>query len=349
MKDVNTLLNPPFPRSKVFSALLMKSLEGLKRYYLIMTAWENGLFDCTITPKTHQDIAKELGYQEIMTQMFCDALVELGLLIKTNGAYTNSQIASSYLSRDSSRCMVSTIQNMKANANRWTQLTTILKHGPITQDKEERFGDKWLISIAEWAAVGSVASAMKVIKANLKLHRWRRLLDIGGGHGLYAIAFTALNPRLEAFVFDLPKITPVTRKYVDTYNAERVHIIPGDFYKDDIDQDYDAIFSSFNHSCSDPALIPKLIQALKPGGDLILRRFKDASREGALKALDWNLVHFDGKKIGSKPHSSGAVVGREEYIRQLKAAGLTSIRVVSVDEMSEMIFARKPSDNGSEK
>lgn len=349
MKDIDTLLNPPFPSSKAFSTLLLDSLEGLKRYYLIMTAWENELFDYTSTSKTHQDIAKKLGYHEIMTRMFCDALVELGLLTETNGAYTNSQVASTYLSRGSSRCMVSTIQNTKANANRWTQMATILKNGPVTQDKEERFGDKWLISIAEWATLGSVANAMDVITAQLKLQRWRKLLDIGGGHGLYAIAFTGLNPKLEAFVFDLPRIVPVTRKYVDAYHAERVHILPGDFYKDGIGQDYNAIFSSFNQSCSDPALIPKLVQALKPRGDLILRRFKDESRDGALKVFDWNLVHFEGKKIGSKPHSSGAVVGREDYIEHLKAAGLTSIRVVSVDEMSEMIFARKPSGNGSEK
>jgi hypothetical protein len=244
--------------------------------------------------------------------------------------------------------MVSTIQNTKATANRWSQLATILEKGPITQDKDEWFGDKWLISIAEWAALGSVASAMKAIKTQLNPQRWTRLLDLGGGHGLYAIAFTGINPKLEAFVFDLPKIVPVTRKYVDAYDAERVHVIPGDFYKDDIGRDYDAVFSSFNQSCSDPALIPKLFQALKPGGDLILRRFKDASREGALKILDWNLLHFEGKKLGSKPHSSGDVVSREAYIQELKATGFTGISVVSVDDMSEIIFARKPSCSGSE-
>jgi protein-L-isoaspartate O-methyltransferase len=190
---------------------------------------------------------------------------------------------------------------------------------------------------------------MNTIKTQLKPQRWRRILDLGGGHGLYAIAFTGLNSKLEAVVFDLPKIVQVTRKYVDAYNAERIHIIPGDFYKDDIGRDYDAVFSSFNQSCSDPVLIPKLVQALKPGGDLILRRFKDSSRDGALKVLDWNLVHFEGKKIGSKPHSSGKVMSREGYIEQLKAAGFTGINVVSVDEISEIIFARKPSGNGSEK
>ncbi|MBT0159247.1 hypothetical protein G4O51_04600 [Candidatus Bathyarchaeota archaeon A05DMB-2] len=347
MKDVNNLINPPSPSSKEFSALLEGALNGVRRYYLIMTAWDSGLFDHTVTPKTPQELAKALGYQEIMLKMFCDALVKLNLLTKRNGAYTNSPIANQYLSRKSSTCMVNTIHNMKANANRWTKLADILKNGPITQDKQQTFGEEWLISIAEWATVCSVANAVKVITAHLDPHRWRKLLDIGGGHGLYAIAFTALNPKLKAFVFDLPRVIPITRKYVDAYDAKNVHLISGDFYKDTIGQDYDAIFSSFNPSCNDPALIPKLRDALKPGGDLILRRFKDASREDALKTLDWNLLSFEGKQIGSKAHSSGPVVNRAKYIKQLKAARLTNISVVSVDYMSEIIFASKPCVKGS--
>jgi hypothetical protein len=110
---------------------------------------------------------------------------------------------------------------------------------------------------------GSLSNTIKVIIAPLDLQRWRRLLDIGGGHGLCAIAFTSLNPQLEAFVFDLPRIIPITNKYIEAYRAERVHALPGDFYKDNLGRNYDAIFSSFNQSCNDPVLIPKLVQALK--------------------------------------------------------------------------------------
>jgi len=194
MKDADNLLNPPFPRSKVFSTLVMKSLEGFKRYNLIMTAWESGLFDFAVSPKTYQEIAKELGYQEIMTQLFCDALVELGLLTKRADAYVNSPLADNYLKRSSSRCMVHTLQNMKTNANRWNQLETLLKDGPITRNRKDMFNADWIVGIAEWAEAGSVFNVMKVVTKYLKVCRWRRLLDVGGGHGLYAIAFTAINP-----------------------------------------------------------------------------------------------------------------------------------------------------------
>ncbi|PVX24804.1 MAG: hypothetical protein CW691_06435 [Candidatus Bathyarchaeum sp.] len=349
MKDVNNLLNPPFPRSKAFSTLVTKSLEGLQRYYLIMTAWESGLFECTVTPKTHKELAQQLGYHPTMTQLFCDALTEVGLLTKKEDTYINSPLTRNYLSRSSSRCMTNTLENMKKNAKRWTQLPTILRNGPITQKRQDFFNDHWIVSIAEWAEAGSVFNTIKVVASYLNVNSWKRLLDIGGGHGLYSIAFTALNPELEAYVFDLPNITPISCKYIDDYDAKRVHVISGNFYTDDIGQGYDAIFSSFNQSCSDPELIPKIVNALNPDGYLVLRRFKDSSRESALKTLEWNLVNFEGKKIGSKPHSSGKIVDKEEYIRGLEAAGLIILEIAPVDERSEIVFARKPSANRSKR
>ncbi|PVX26273.1 MAG: hypothetical protein CW716_06375 [Candidatus Bathyarchaeum sp.] len=349
MKDADNLLNPPFPRSKAFSRLVMDSLDGFKRYHLILTAWESALFDFTVTPKTYQEIAKELGYQEIMTQLFCDALVELGLLTKRADAYVNSPLADNYLKRSSPRCMVHTLQNMKNSANHWNQLETLLKDGPITKNRKDMFNDDWIVGIAEWAEAGSVFNVMKVVTKYLKVCRWRRLLDVGGGHGLYAIAFTALNPELEAVVFDRPNITPVTCKYIDEYAADRVNVISGDFYTDTIRGGYDAIFSSFNQSCSDPELIPKLVDALNPTGDLVLRRFKDSSREKALKTLEWNFVTFEGKKLGSKPHSSRDIVNLAVYVKHLKAAGLDILDIVPVDELSEIVFARKPSTKRSTK
>jgi protein-L-isoaspartate O-methyltransferase len=347
MKQINNLLNPSFPRSQAFSTLIKKSQEGMKRYYLIMTAWDEGLFECTVTPKTSQEIAQQMGYHEAMTQMFCDALTEVGLLLKEEDKYSNSPLTRNYLTKSSSRYMSHSLENMKENAKHWSQLPKLLRDGPIIKEKSKVFGEDWIVRIAEWAEAGSVFNTIKVVTNYLNVHRWKRLLDIGGGHGLYSIAFAALNPELEVFVFDRPQITPITCRYIDEYEAQRVHMISGDFYTDSIGEGYDAIFSSFNQSCFDPELIPKLVKALKPNGDLVLRRFKDNSREGALKVLDWNLVQFEGKKIGSKPHSSGKIVDRDEYLENLEASGLIVLDIVHVDEMSEIVFARKPSTSGA--
>ncbi|MGD6809991.1 MAG: methyltransferase [Candidatus Bathyarchaeia archaeon] len=341
MKEAKNLLFPLFPKSEEYSSIMNGSLEGLKRYTLIITAYDAGLFELTTTAKNSQELSKELGgCHEAMVQLFCDALVEVGLLTKSNDTYVNSSLTTTYLCHDSPHYMQHSIENMRLNVSRWAQLPVILKNGPIMQERTAFFGSNWLYSIAEGAEAGSVANTLNIIASHVDPKRWRRLLDLGGGHGLYAIGFTALNPTLEAYVFDLPRVAPVTKDFINRYHAERVHIISGDFNKDSIGQGYDVVFSSFNQSCFDPAFIPKIVQALEPNGEVILRRFKDSSRAGALATLDWNLHGFEGKKIGSKPHSSDNVVNREAYLKSI-ADLLEVVGTFSVDTISEVTIARK--------
>ncbi|MGD6935060.1 MAG: methyltransferase [Candidatus Bathyarchaeia archaeon] len=343
MKNAKNLIVPPKPSSAEFSILMNGSLDGLKRYTVIMTALDAGLFECTITPKTFQAVAEELGaFHPLMIQMLCETLVELKLLTKQDERYVNAPLAATYLCQSSPLYMKNSLNNMKMNANRWAQLPAIIKNGPIIQQRQNFFTQSWLGGIAEWAEAGSVASTLNVITNNIDTQHWKRLLDLGGGHGLYAIGFTALNLQLEAYVFDLPQVAPLTNEYIKQYDSNRVHFIPGDFNKDNIGEGYDVIFSSFNQSGNDPEMIPIIFKALAPGGDLILRRFKDSSGEGALQTLDWNLHGFEGKKIGSKPHSSGRVVDRTTYLKRLAESGLNVLKTVSVDEISEITFARKP-------
>jgi precorrin-6B methylase 2 len=342
LKNPKDLLTSLSPNSSEFTSLITGSVEGLKRYYVIVTALDTGLFESTIMPKTAKAIAEELGsYHPLMVEMFCDALAEMGLLTKQEDKYVNSNLASTYLCQKSSHYMENTLQNLKKSVDRWATLPSILKNGPIMQKRDDLFGANWLRGIAEWAEIGSVAQTLKVVKDHVNVQRWMRLIDLGGGHGLYAIGFTALNPRLRAYVYDLPRVAPVTKEYIEEYGADQVQILSGDFTKDDIGKGYDAVFSSFNPSCNEPEMIQKIVQALSPGGDLILRRFKDSSREGALQRLDWNLQGFEGKKIGSRPHSSDSFVNRETYLEELKASGLYVAGTFSVDEISEITFARK--------
>jgi precorrin-6B methylase 2 len=341
VKNIKDLLKAPSPKSKVFNATIGKSLEGLQSFYLTMAAWENGVLDYTVTPKTYQDIAQQFGYHEIMTKMFCEALTGIGLLTKQDDKYQNSPLATVYLTRSSTWCMLNTLNDMKTDAQLWSQLPVLLKNGPISKANKNTFSDGRILRIAEHSEAGSVSNVTKIVTKSLDTKRWRRLLDVGGGHGLYSIAFAALNPELDVYVFDQPSVTPITHQYINAYAAKRVNVISGDYTVDSIGQGYDAIFSSFNATSSDPKFIPKLVEALNPNGDLILRRHKDGLRVNSLQTLDWNLVHYEGTKLGRHPHSSDKMVPKNDYISRLKDAGLKVLDNKAVDNMSDIIFARK--------
>ncbi len=105
------------------------------------------------------------------------------------------------------------------------------------------------------------------------------MLDLGGGHGYYSIAFSNAFPNLECTVFDLPQITPITRDIINRFiksntmnpNMNPIKIISGDYLKDQIDGKFDIVFSSFSRCGSDPQLIVKISNLLNPKGAFIIR------------------------------------------------------------------------------
>jgi len=345
--DIASLLERPRPDSDEFSALFEEALEGLERFNMMMTAWEMGLFDRTASPRTSGELAAESGHMEAMMSLLCDGLGEAGLLERDGDRWVNSPMARTYLQSSSPLAMRCTLEKMRDVAKRWDRLDDLLRNGPQMLDRTQVFGGQWLTSIAEWSRAGAVQSALAVVQANTDVRRWRRMMDLGGGHGLYSIAFTALSPQLESWVFDLPGVIPLTQSFIRNYGADRVHTVAGDFYKDDIGHGYDAIYSSFNQSGSDPELIPMLYKALSQGGELVLRKHKDEAREGALRTLDWNLVGFEGKQLGAKRFSSNRILPRDDYLHRLEAGGFQNVRAVPVDDMSEMILASKPFEEGN--
>ena len=74
------------------------------------------------------------------------------------------------------------------------------------------------------ALLGGAQGAVK----HIDLAGCKRLLDIGGGHGLYSIFFTRKYPHLRACVLDLPQIIPVTNENIERLGArEKVSAVAG--------------------------------------------------------------------------------------------------------------------------
>jgi hypothetical protein len=97
-----------------------------------------------------------------------------------------------------------------------------------------------------------------------------------------------------------------------------VDIIPGDFFKDKIGSDYDLIFSSFNPGGKVPSLIPKLAEALNPGGIFVTRQMPDEKMKSSpILSLDWNLWTFEGVKKGGSGYSFENSIPLTEYIELL--------------------------------
>jgi SAM-dependent methyltransferase len=350
------LMQKPEIDSDRFFKLIDSSIQGLKEYRLIVSALELGVFEALKAPLSAVALAEKLGCDPALMPHFCEALYSLGLLDrfeekvfeeegnpqKSPGAvYQVSELSSAYLLESSPFSQQHYLAGSLRTVDLWNHLPEIMKNGPEIFEKGTFFGEV-VQSMAENARCGMLQETVKSVTEYVDFGNVKKMLDLGGGHGLYSIAFAKMNENLRAFVFDLPHVTEKTKEFIEKYGASNVGVIPGDFFKDEIGDGYDLIFSSFNPGGKVPLLIPKLARALNPGGIFVTRQTLDEKMKSSpLLSLDWNLWTFEGVKKGGSGYSFENSVPFSEYIEMLGNYGLEVFRTLDMKDESRIVFARK--------
>ena len=368
-----------------FFKLVDSSVRGLRECRLIAAAFELGVFEALKVPLSAGVLAEKLGCDPVLMPHFCEALHSLGFLdrfeegaheeeenaqmqekgegesedrpegrnpdhgAKNGGAvYLVSELSATYLLESSPFSQRHYLAERLRNVELWVRLPQILKSGPEIVEKGPFFGEV-VQCMAENARCGLLQETVRVVQENVDFTNVKKLLDLGGGHGLYAIAFAKLNENLQAFVFDLPPVTQKTKDFIEKYGASRVDIIPGDFFNDKIGNGYDVIFSSFNPGGKVPSLIPKISEALNPGGVFVTRQVPDEKMKSSpLLSLDWNLWTFEDVKKGGSGYSFENSVPFTEYIEMLGSYGLEVFRALDMKDGSRIVFAWKVGVNSRE-
>ncbi|MHB8163565.1 MAG: methyltransferase [Methanoregula sp.] len=322
-------------------SFLDNALTGLRQYHAVMTALDLGLFEILREPKTGTECAFELGCKQEIITLLCEGLVTLGLLEKKGGLFHNSEITQTCLVRDAPVPQQHAIAFQRKLAGFWADLPRIAKEGPVTSDREQMFRDVIIPSMAENCRCGLLQQVTATVAAIPEFPAAQRLLDLGGGHGLYSIAFCQKNPGLNAIVFDLPPVTGATRDFISRYHADRVSVMPGDFFIDPIGSGYDIIFSSSNPGGKVPELIPKIAGALNPGGLFINKQALDDAPYDPWLSLEWNLWTFEGVQKQAARYVFSDSVPFAEYNRLLADHGFVVREIVPIDAQSAMTIAEK--------
>ena len=322
-------------------AFLEPAFAGVRQYHAVTTALDLGLFDLLCRPQTSSECAAALGCRTDLLDLVCEGLVSLGLLEKAGDQFSTSSLAQTYLVSDSPFSQHQAIAFQRQLTGLWADLPTILKDGPVTYDRNRIFRDLIIPSMAEHCRCGLLQQVVTRITALPEFFAAERLLDIGGGHGLYAIAFCQQNPGLEATVFDLPAVTAATHDFIAKYHAGRVHTLSGDFFVDPIGSGYDIIFSSSNPGGKVPALISKIASALNAGGLFINKQPFEEAQPDPWLSLEWNLWTFTGMQKQSRRYVFADSVPLAAYQQQLQDHGFVLRDAIPFDEGSVMIIAQK--------
>jgi demethylspheroidene O-methyltransferase len=142
-----------------------------------------------------------------------------------------------------------------------------------TEDPEALTADR----VAAYS--GLMAESQPMVAAEVvdayPLHRHRRLLDVGGGDGVFLRAVAAAAPDLNLMLFDLPAVAERARSQFEAAGlGKRVAVHGGDFFADPLPQGADLIsLVRILHDHDDARVLRLLGQvraALPPGGVVLV-------------------------------------------------------------------------------
>lgn len=248
--------------------------NGFQVSRIILTAVELNVFtilDKHLLPSS--EIAKQINGDERATDRLLNALVSLGFLNKVHEKFYNSDAASLYLVKGKPEFMGGLFHSNELWKS-WGTLTNAVKEGTSVY-KGDGSNKDWTESFIA-AMHYRAAKEAKILAMMLNLSSAKKMLDVGGGSGAYAMGMIETNPEMSAVIFDLPNVIPLTKKYVETFSQkDKVSYIEGNYLTGDLGNGYDLILlSAIVHINSDKQnleLINRCAASLNRGGQIVIK------------------------------------------------------------------------------
>jgi hypothetical protein len=309
-----------------FFSLIHGAVRGARMLAAVEAGLSSGVFDALSVPRTVGDLAGLLSLEAGVLGTLCDIYADAGLLKRQGDRFVNTPLTATFLTGTSPYSQAGFVRKeFQSVFTIWAGLSRILREGPVDYSNDEFFAGRALVPMAENALAGRLQAIIRVILGLQGISSVQRALDLGGGHGLYAIALAESLPHCDAFVMDLPGVTPLTESYIRVYNMERVHVISGNFFTDPLGDGYGLIFSSSNPSGKVPEMVPKIAAALAPGGYFVNLQPDGRHRDDLLSTLEWQLWTIDGEVKTRGARGNGVPFPDETYRQALKDSGLVVI------------------------
>ncbi|WP_095053855.1 methyltransferase [Pseudomonas sp. Irchel s3b2] len=335
MNDIN--LASPHPLQPYWDLTLAAVRADALR---IALEWK--LFNLLQVPTSALAIARQLQLDPANTGYWLEALWSMELLERDDHQpphYRNTAVASDYLRADAADyCGDAWAFRLRGLRHFGSQLGEQVRTGQLSGQAPNLATtiDNWTMAarlqIAQEQRAVTVEVALRLMAQVPEFPAVRRMLDLGGGPGLVAIALARDNPMLTGEVFDFAQTVNVAADNIRRAGLEqRLDVRGGDLASDPIGEGYDLIWcSSVLHFVPDmAAALAKIHAALRPGGVLVSAHAEiPADPELARRVMPYYLsMQMLGRQVTH-------VGGMSEALQQ---AGF-----VNIDSYPEVAFAMTP-------
>ncbi|MBN2139654.1 MAG: methyltransferase domain-containing protein [Desulfovibrionaceae bacterium] len=314
---------------------------AFQRSRVLLSAFDLGVFTAIGDSELSADqVAGRVGADNRAADRLLNALTVLGLLEKRAGLFRNTEAAARCLVKGSPDYMAG-LGHTSNMYHGWSGLTEALRAGSSENSVRRRHDEDDGLDAFIAAMHHRARGAADRLAAMIGLSGVGRVLDVGGGSGIFSMAFCLAEPGLRAVILDLPKVAGLARAYVaEAGLSERVEVRAGDFHSADFGSGFDLVLLSaivhMNSADENRALLAKAYAALNPGGrvaieDFVMDEDRVSPGRGAIFALNM-LVHTE----------HGDTYTESEIRSWLQEAGFLEVSRTATGPGTSLMTGRRP-------
>ena len=329
---------PPAARHDDGVTAVSSVAYGFMGSQALFAALEVGLFtELAAGPASLAELARRLGAEPRPLLALLEACVATDLLERDGDRYRNSAAADRYLVRHA-RGYMGDYYLRQIAATLYSQIPAAraVVRGEAGGGTYAGFLDDPVRTeeFIRGQHAGSSGPAYLLAKTH-DVARFTRLLDLGGGSGVFAIEMVRRHG-LSAIVVDHPAVVAVARKIVGEAGlADRIRCVPGDVVTGPWPEGADLILLSYVVSSYGPPVLRDLLARahayLPPGGGLVIHDFAlHGDRPGPRNAALW---YFANLAISASTHPHTV----EGITRAMSDAGF--VEVTARPHVPDITFA----------
>ena len=252
---------------------------------LLLTPWMMGVMTTAVKLRvfsilshgemTAKEIADEAGSITERLEPLLEACACMSLLNKNNDKYENTYFSAIYFVEGRKHYVGDFLELMHYESLQWFRLAKIIKGETNEKINIPYFEYNHKTFITAMNCLGHLGEAEAMCDF-ADLSGCRKMVDAGGGSGLYSIALCRRYPKLQSTIFDLKETIEVTQEFISK-NAvkDRITLQKGDFLKDDFGTELDAVLMSdmVYGELEAEKVLKNAWNSLKPKGKLIVRGY----------------------------------------------------------------------------
>jgi 2-polyprenyl-3-methyl-5-hydroxy-6-metoxy-1,4-benzoquinol methylase len=233
--------------------------------------------------KTVPSLAAATGSAEKGIRVLADVLTVVGLLSKSGNEYSNTEVSSFFLDKNSPAYVGSSIEFIMGPTQMrgMMDLTNAVRKGGTTVEGDGSVDPEspmWVTFAKAMAPL--MYPAAEAIAANIGLPNDAKIkvLDIAAGHGLFGVTVAQHYPKAEIYAVDWPNVLAVATENAEKFGvANRHHLLPGSAFDVDFGGGYDVILNTnflhhFDRSTCE-GFLKKLADNLADGGKVMTLEF----------------------------------------------------------------------------